>query len=269
MKRLLVCLAFVAIGMTACGGDDTVAQRGDIKLIVASAPDKTKAADTAKMHMEFKVVGDSTESIPFDGAVDFGRQLAFMTLEIDDLESRIVFDKGVMYQRIPGANLPVGKEWVKFDFAELDRLAGGTGDVGFSAGQQDPTATLEQLREADDVTEVGSESVRGTQTMHYRAIVDLQEGAASGGLEAIQMKKMIDELHLETIPMDVWIDAEGRVWRISQEIDFSKSELAKEEGGPLKAIVSVEYFDFGSRVDIEVPSEGDAVNVLEVPELFE
>lgn len=272
MKRLvvLVCVVLGALALTACGGGDQRAETGDIRLVVGSAPDKTKAADTAKMQMVLRAVGGATESITFDGEVDFAHELASMTLEIDGVEADIVFDSKAMYQRIPNADLPDGKDWIKFDFAELDRLAGGSGEVGAFApgGQQDPTATLEQLRDADDVTEVGSEPVRGTPTTHYRALVDLNEAAVGGGLEAIQMRKMIDELHLTTIPLDVWIDAEGRVWRISQEIDFSKSELAKGEDGVEKMIVSVEYFDFGSDVEVKIPAASDTVSVLDVPELF-
>jgi hypothetical protein len=272
MKRLvsLVGVVIVALGLVACGGTDPLADQGDIRLIVANAPDKTKAADTAKMRMVLKAVGPTTESIVFNGEVDFAHELASMTLEIDDVKGTVVFDSQAMYQQLPNADLPDGKKWVKFDFAELDRLAGGTGETrAFSlGGQQDPTATLEGLRNAGNVTQVGSESVRRTPTTRYHAVVDLNEAAAGGGLEAIQMRKMIDELHLTTIPLDVWIDAEGRVWRISEEIDFSKSELAKGEDGSQKAIFSIEYFDFGSHVDVKIPAASDTVNVLDVPELF-
>lgn len=265
---LLVCLLFVALGVTACGADP-LGESGDMTLIVANAADRTKAADTAKMEMVLKAVGDTTESITFNGEIDFARGAASMTLEIADDKVVTVFDRRAMYQRIPNADLPEGKEWVRFDFAELDRRAGGSGDLGgFSAGQQDPTATLEQLRDAGDVTKVGHDAVRGTQTTHYRASFDLNAAAAGGGLEALQARKMIDQLHLSTIPLDVWIDPEGRVWRISQEIDFSKSDLAEGKDGVQKAIVSIEYFDFGTHVDVEVPSSGDTVSALDVPELF-
>ena len=89
-------------------------------------------------------------------------------------ELRLV-DK-VLYTRMGllSQQLPKGKKWLKLD---IEKLGKGLGiDVSQLSQYNDPTKMLDYLRSSGDVDEVGKEDVRGVETTHYRAKVDLDEG---------------------------------------------------------------------------------------------
>ena len=75
MKRLFVLRCVVACAASACGNGGS----SDIALVVASAPDKTAAADTAKLQMTLKVVGSDAKPRPnrdeFQSGADYLRAL--------------------------------------------------------------------------------------------------------------------------------------------------------------------------------------------------
>ena len=89
-----------------------------------------------------------------------------------------VQDGDVMYMRLPAVSgeLPDGKTWVRvdlrkdgeskgFDFSELEQFT-----------SNDPRKALDLLRAASGEIEiVGSETLRDTETTHYRATVDVRD----------------------------------------------------------------------------------------------
>ena len=89
--------------------------------------------------------------------------------------------------------------------------------------------TLEYLRSVgDDVTEVGTERVRGVDTTHYRATVRLTELGASP--------------ELDRYPVEVWLDEDGRTRR------YRSGTLGTDE------VLVWEFFDFGVEVDLSPPA---------------
>ena len=100
---------------------------------------------------------------------------------------------------------------------------------------------------------VGSEEIRGVETSHYRATIDpakldelvpaAQRKASAASIDAARQAG-IDEL-----PLDVWIDADQRVRKLSIDLD------AKQPGtdASLKASLVVELYDYGTPLELELP----------------
>jgi hypothetical protein len=86
---------------------------------------------------------------------------------------------------------------------------------------------------ADDFTEVGREEVRGTETTHYRGVVNLAEMGAPS--------------EYDRFPIEVWIDESGRTRRYSQK------QLGSE------STVVWEFYDFGIAVEDLVPPSPEKV----------
>lgn len=86
---------------------------------------------------------------------------------------------------------------------------------------------------ADEVTEVGRDEVRGTETTHYRGVVHLAEMGAPR--------------EYDRFPIEVWIDESGRTRRYSYHPIGSKETFVWE------------FYDFGVSVDDLAPPPPEKV----------
>jgi hypothetical protein len=118
-----------------------------------------------------------------------------------------------------------GKHWVKADFGDQAGIAAYTGLGNVVQTQAaDPTAVLAYLRGAGPATVVGPEPVGGVATTHYRATVDvaraLRLSPAPGHPALVQMLYL---LNVPTVPMEVWIDHEGRARRVREAFTYGNA----------------------------------------------
>ncbi|MDA3041038.1 MAG: hypothetical protein O3C27_16210, partial [Actinomycetota bacterium] len=123
---------------------------------------------------------------------------------------------------------------------------------GFGAGSAtDPTQFLRQLEDANaDIEELGTETVRGVQTTHYRAVVDLAELQAT--LPPDQAADLEESMGagFDTLPMEFWIGDDGLVYRWSTTMDMSGMVDAAGMGS---MSMIYEMFDYGQDVGIVAP----------------
>jgi hypothetical protein len=161
-------------------------------------------------------------------------------------EMEVVGDGYVMYMRsqLFGAALG-GKEWIKIDLERASESLGvDLGAMG-SAGQ----GASEQLRllekVSDGVTEEGREQVRGVDTTHYSATVDLRDYPGQ------DLDKLIEVTGQSEIPMDVWIDDDERIRRLEWEQVFRQGPVE------VRADLTAEYVRFGVPVDIDIPDDDE------------
>ena len=90
------------------------------------------------------------------------------------------------------------------------------------------TKSLEYLRSVADVSEVGSETVRGVDTTHYRATAHLTKLGAPP--------------EYDRYPVEVWVDEDGRTRRYSHHPVGSDG-----------LTYVWEFFDFGLEVELAPP----------------
>jgi hypothetical protein len=137
--------------------------------------------------------------------------------------------------------------WMKIDGAALTQGALG----GLPSGTN-PLDSFEQLKAVDaEIEEVGEEEVRGTKTTHFRTRLDLQKvvdamPAESRPASAAQMAAIGE------VPVDVWLDDQDRPRR--QRMDITLPE------GAGTMIITIEAFDFGKPVTIELPPADQVVD---------
>ena len=166
----------------------------------------------------------------------------------------LVQDGDVGYVRLPAIadRLPEGKTWVRatadavkasgFDFTELDSLA-----------QNDPRDALEALRAVSgDVETVGTAELHGVETTHYRAHLDPDDLARQANERKADAASLFDRLSAQSgvtdVPLDVWIDADGLVRKLSLDLDAPDTTV---QTGHVS--LAFELWDYGEQVEIEVP----------------
>ncbi len=262
MRRLAAAGA-IALLVAACGGGGTSASAA----LVRDAPKKTTDAGTSRWEVVIERPSDQAGMVKEAGEADYRSHSGHMLIDLSQFglpgpPLDAYFDNAVVYEKfpqIPGA-LPPGKSWVKVDLA--DRGAPGLGQTQVA----DPSQPLDYLRGASDhITRVGTEDVRGTQTTHYKTVVDLKKAAALSPNARKGIEAGVKLTGSATQPVDVWLDAQGRVRRMKYTVDLSQSKTATTtptQGG--SATYTLELFDFGVPVQTQVPPADQVVDINEL-----
>jgi hypothetical protein len=155
---------------------------------------------------------------------------------LDQLSPMLIVGEGsTVYMTAPifSSQLPEGKTWMKIDYS---------GFAGAAAQQSsvDAQAMLDQLRSANpDVSEVGSERVRGVVTTRYAATIESDDAEFSS--------------------VGVWIDRRGYVRRETMTVPFNIV------GGPsARMAMQMDFYDFGIEPQIGIPAEGESFDATEL-----
>ncbi len=143
---------------------------------------------------------------------------------------------GSLYMQLPGTtsfyNLP------------LSELA------GTSFGQStDPGSAADLLAAmGDDTKKVGSETVHGAATTHYKGVISVPKAlqAAKGALAKKAVQKLIDG-GVSAIPADVFLDSQGRLRRLIEHITLTV------KGTKAESTTQLDLYDFGVKVNVQKP----------------
>lgn len=219
---------------------------------VAKAADTTAAAGTASFQISGSLSGGG-QQIPIagSGAVDMRNTRMRMTMSFPvpgagNVDIEELLDGTTMYMRLPSAlsqRLPSPKPWIKLDLKELSKASGVDLQQAMQANQQNPGDMLEALKGVSDSKVVGHETIRGADTTHYHADVDLRKALDEVASDKQRLQQLIDSTGLTTMPVDVWIDGSGRVAR--QTVKFSGNDVAMD--------FTIDYTQFGVPVDVTAP----------------
>jgi hypothetical protein len=222
-----------------------------IKALLAGSVDKANDAKNAKIHIDFSgSAGGQNLSFGGDGVADFAGKKFQLSLTLPaaagisgSIEERVIGKD--IYVMLPAAESSVtgGKPWIKFDPSEL----GASGSTGLNFTSEDPTQLLATLRGvSDSITKVGTTEVRGVQTTHYRAQVDLAKAVQASGADASSLQEFTKTLGSSTIPEDVYLDSNGLPRRFAVTINsVIPSTSAGSSAGASSFKVTVDLFDFG------------------------
>jgi len=267
-----------ALALAACGSggstSDSVTKTTVpvSRKIVLTSIMTTAAAKTARIDLEVSISGgdsDGSARVTGEGVVDFATGDSEITTNLEGVIGSVVGDgyqtrtvDGVVYVQIPaglrGVPVPEGTRWISIDVSQF-----GGGSARMSpfdlSNQADPTKALAYLEKvSNDVRAVGSDSIRGADTTHYHATIDLAktvDGAHVPPGWRDTMKQFAGLIG--TIPADVWIDADGLVRRERIEIDFG--QILHKLGAPGTTTdhsvmtETLDYYDFGTPVNVEAP----------------
>ena len=158
----------------------------------------------------------------------------------EDWKLEAIQDGDTAYIHFPllAKELPAGKTWIKGDAKDAlrARTPGQLSQFGSFAGT-DPRDVFGLLKAVSGSIEaVGSEEIRGVETSHYRATIDTPkleqlvpeaQRQSLGGLDQAAKQAGLTEL-----PLDIWIDADQRVRKLSIDLDAKQPGTdASREGG--------------------------------------
>jgi hypothetical protein len=235
--------------------------------VVRAAASETTQADTARISMTMEAGGvlpGDDPAFSAEGVVDFSARRGRFTIDFAKItqglvpgEAEYLVDGTTIYFRFPPAvarELPDDKVWWRFDFDDVGKELGIDLESLASLQSNDPTAVLQFLRGSGEVTEVGRETLRGADTTHYRATLDLaraRESVPEDVREAYDQATAT--LGVDTLPAEIWVDEEGRMRKLTFSVDLSKAKLPDGASASGVLHMTMELYDFGVRVDVAAP----------------
>lgn len=263
MKRIAGAVVGVVFLLGGCADSTEANPLG----VILAAPDKTAEVGTARIWMDIDMDGPTgVVSTIADGVMDMDAMQGEMTMEMEmpaapagtpDLGTiEAVIDGTMMYMKMPAlsAQLPPGKPWMSFDLQDMGEEVGVDFGALMQSSSSDPTQSLQYLRGASgEVETLAEEEVRGVETTRYRAQISFDkmiEQAPEHLRSRLEptVDLLAEWLGAEEMPVEVWIDDEGRMLRQKQSFEYVS--------GPAKGMsmaMTFEMYDFGVDVDIDVP----------------
>ena len=254
----------------------------DAVTAVTEAAANTTEAGTSRFELFIETegtgAGDGTQPVTVQGEEDFEDRLRELTFVGPDGDLAVIVDDTDVYVEVPATE---DEDWARI---ELDALTEDSVGFGGPAGLpfQSPQDNIAVLGDAITAAAEGDiEDVRGTQSTRYDLVVDLEAAAEQAADDANEtFDAVVEQSGLTELDMQVWVDDEERVSRVSYTLDLAQadieeaaseiaSEVASEEVGDVDVeatgavTVTVEYFDYGIPLDIEIPAEEDVVDIDE------
>ncbi len=164
----------------------------------------------------------------------------------------------------------VSDQWGSIDPAGL----GGDTNIGDLVGQAgaqgaDPRQFLDLVSEATDPHELGDDVIKSTRVQGLGATITFEEMLAAQGRDVDEYLAqtmageslppgMVDELLQMEIPVEVWVDGDDHVRRVSLDLDMgallSEAGLDDAESANVSFGMTMDFFDYSADdIAIEVP----------------
>ncbi len=253
---ILVVLLLVGGIVAALAHDDapSPAQR------LAAAPAAVESARSfaTETTTEF-TIGDIHSKTTVTGEVDTVAKVASMRTEAVPgvmAPISIVLADRDLYLEVPAEyrGLTEGKGW-------LHARQPAPVSVGDTSGVTDPLTAIEQLSQAGSVKVIGDEDVRREPTTHYRATIDLARAVKDRAPTTTPDQAGVLEQLGDGLPVDVWLDAKGRVRKQRTEITLKTPAL--DAAKSVTVITTFEAFDYGRAVTVAIPDAGNVKDLGE------
>jgi hypothetical protein len=236
--------------------------------LLGAAYVRTVAAKSARVTLTETVVQNSLPvqtTISGQGSLDFNSGDTILTFSSPQTAGTysVLFVNPNFYIRLPAADkaqLPTGKTWISMNLNTISEAKLGTSLSQLSTSSQDSTQLLSYLQSVSTsgITTVGPATIKGVQTTEYKATIDLTKEADKKSPAAqAAIKSLEAQLNATTLPVQVWLDAQGRVRQVSKQLQVSTN--AQSSGGTTVPAASgsisttVDYYDFGTPVSVQPP----------------
>jgi hypothetical protein len=276
-RRFRVCstvlVATLGLLVAACGGGSSSSSRntttttaGGSSTGVAASYTSTVSTKSAHLALALGVTqpGRPAVNLTGTGAASFATDQSEFSLVVPQAGTfQIRLVAGTLYLMVPPQAQAAtgGKPWGAISLANLQQ--GNSSVPGLGTGSSDPGQILGYLQGvSSSVTNLGPATVRGVQTTHYRAVIDLDKAAGVNPRAAAAYQKLISQIHTPTLPVDVWTDSSNRVNQMRIQIPVPAGTGGSAGGGTVT--VTLQLFDFGVPVTVAAPP-ADQVGTLNIP----
>ncbi|MFC9060551.1 LppX_LprAFG lipoprotein [Streptomyces sp. NPDC057074] len=256
----------LAAGAVGCSGGTDESPKMTPAAAVAKAAKNTEEIDSIRYRM--------TGRTPEEGRVKAEAQMRIkptlaMSMKMTALdqgggasaEIRLVDKAMYIGGGAEAAKEMDGKSWMKFDLSALG--AGEELDQLGSASQADKNPATEStfLTGAEDVEKVGTETVDGVETTHYKGTVtvaDLEKTLADEDKATREKRQksleQYEKMGVDRLTMDLWVDGDDQTKQFRMRGEADK--------GPLD--MTFTFLGFNEPVKVTAPPAKDTMDLAEM-----
>lgn len=249
------CMAMLGAVVCGCGSSSQPQTTATVSQVTEAAYRSTQSPGyrfSLDMTVNF---GGHAMTIGGEGAMSSTGKRGFMTMDLEGTQLEEIVQAPYVYVRNPGGSSASGKPWLRTDLNLYSQVLGAQG-----APQTDPAHMLALLKASGAVESLGSTMVRGEPSRHYRASVNLtrylqnlrpsERATAQPYIAAL--RRMTGS---GTLPIDVFVDAAGRVSRLGFTMHVCTPE------GTVSDAISMDLYDYGRPSFVAAPSASEATDV--------
>ncbi|WP_328658872.1 DUF1396 domain-containing protein [Streptomyces sp. NBC_00334] len=258
----------LAGGAVGCGKEDGTTGSSDMTPAAAVAKAAKNTEEINSLHYRMKGKAPEEGRVEAEAEMQLKPTLA-MSMKMTALdqgadattEIRLV-DKAMYIDGGPEAAKEMdGKSWMKFDLSAM-----GAGDElnqlgGASQADKNPATESTFLTGAKDVEKVGTETVDGVETTHYKGTVTVADLEKTLGDEdkATRDKRQksleqYEKMGLDKLTMDLWIDGDDQTKQFRMRGDADK--------GPMD--MTITFLGFNEPVKVTAPPAGETVDLADM-----
>jgi hypothetical protein len=237
--------------------------------LLRAAYSQTIDAKTAKVTLSESITQSNAlplhVTISGAGSVDFDTSNCTLTFSSPHTagDYSVLFVSPNLYIQLPAADkaqLPTGKTWISLNLNTVTEAKLGASLAQLSNSSQESTQLLSYLQSVSTsgITTVGPAAIKGVPTTEYKATIDLAKVAdQKSPLAQAAIKSLEAQVNATTLPVQVWLDAQGRVRQVSEQLQVSTN--SQSSGGTTVPAASgsvsttVDYYDFGTPVTVQPP----------------
>jgi hypothetical protein len=247
---------------------------------VAAAATKSQSAGAARVRLSIAVTGPQGKTFRLRGTGAIDGPSSDLTFKLGSLLGQAGVPSAALTQLAHGSlreitleqdgdyviyvrlgsllssQLPGGQQWIKLDLSKLGKSAGLDLSKLLAGSQMQPGDLLLLLRtEGAKIHKVGSATINGATTTHYRVVVDtrsrLKELGTSPLLAGVAAQ-------MPSIPEDVWIGKDGLVRRVRASFDLPHGAT------PVGMAMALDLYDYGAQVDIAAPPSSQVFDATDL-----
>ncbi|MFZ3568748.1 hypothetical protein ACOKM5_17470 [Streptomyces sp. BH097] len=278
--------ALLCSAVAACGGGDDKGEKKasgigsqSVAQAVSAAFKKTSDAKSAKVDMTMKMptAAQGGGDMKMSGTMGWEPTAMDMTMSGAALSAggpdapkniRMLMRDNVMYMDM-GANAAKsmdGKRWMKMDLAAMAKKSGDEKMARQMTGSldnmnQDPAKQIAVLLDSPNLKHLGSATVDGTETEHYKGKLTVDEMLAKNDSlkvlsksERDQMLQSVKKAGIKTYDTELWINKDDLPVRLDVTMDSKQ--------GPIE--VSEKFSDYGTPVKADVPPANQTFDMMQM-----
>jgi hypothetical protein len=259
LRSLALVLLAASTGIAAACGGGSDSSSGRTR--VAQAAYVTSRGPGYRTSIDINIYLKGQHStIKGDGALGERGRVGSLDLEIGGKHIKEIVKSPYIYVAAPSdadQSATAGKPWLRANSVAYSQA---TGASGLSSDASSPKELLGFLQTNGKVSAVGSETVRGVETKRFHALIDLRRyGTTVPSRERAAAERSVKQLERitggGTLPIDVWIDSQHRVRRVSLQLHTCI------KGGKLDESIVIELYDYGRQPAIAVPAPSEVHDI--------